>query len=312
MAAVQSSNRIDVPTNHEDLVHDAQLDYYGKRLATCSSDRTVRIFDTAENGAAYRLVDTLRGHDGPVWQVAWAHPKYGSLLASCGYEGKVVVWKEVNGSWAKVKEFDKSHSASVNSISWAPHDYGLILAAGSSDGRISVHTCKEDGSWESSIFNGHGIGVNAVSWAPSSVPGSLLAMASPAQGANAPKRFASGGCDNVVKIWREENGTWREDGILEGHSDWVRDVAWAPTIGLPTSYIASCSQDKTVLIWTQEAPGTPWTKKALKADPFTDVVWRVSWSLMGNVLAVSCGDNKITLWKEALSGEWEQCGTADG
>lgn len=28
-------------TGHLDMVHDAQLDYYGKRLATCSSDRSV-------------------------------------------------------------------------------------------------------------------------------------------------------------------------------------------------------------------------------------------------------------------------------
>lgn len=25
--------------------HDAQLDYYGKRLATCSSDRTIKVYD---------------------------------------------------------------------------------------------------------------------------------------------------------------------------------------------------------------------------------------------------------------------------
>ena len=34
------------------------------------------------------------------------------------------------------------------------------------------------------------------------------------------------------------------------------------------------------------------------------VVWRVSWSLTGNVLAVSCGDGKVTLWKEGLDGQW--------
>ena len=28
--------------------HDAQLDYYGKRLATCSSDRTVKVFDVVD------------------------------------------------------------------------------------------------------------------------------------------------------------------------------------------------------------------------------------------------------------------------
>lgn len=49
-------------------------------------------------------------HTGPVWQVAWAHPKYGHILASCSYDGKVLIWKEQQGqgvsagSWAKVKE----------------------------------------------------------------------------------------------------------------------------------------------------------------------------------------------------------------
>lgn len=42
--------------------------------------------------------------------------------------------------------------------------------------------------------------------------------------------------------FREEEGQWVEDQKLEGHSDWVRDVAWAPSIGLPKSVIASCSQ----------------------------------------------------------------------
>jgi len=31
----------------------------------------------------------------------------------------------------------------------------------------------------------------------------------------------------------------------------------------------------------------------------------VSWSLAGNLLAVSCGDGKVTLWKENLKGVWE-------
>lgn len=32
-----------VDTSHEDMIHDAQMDYYGTRLATCSSDRSVKI-----------------------------------------------------------------------------------------------------------------------------------------------------------------------------------------------------------------------------------------------------------------------------
>lgn len=72
---------------------------------------------------------------------------------------------------------------------------------------------------------------------------------------------------------------------------------------LQKSYIASASQDKTVRIWTSD-PSNPgqWNSKVLNFDA---PVWRVSWSLSGNVLAVSGGDNKVTLWKENLRGEWD-------
>jgi protein transport protein SEC13 len=89
-------------TGHMDTVHDAQLDYYGKRLATCSSDRTVKVFDLAGEQRTH-LAD-LRGHEGPVWQVCWAHPRYGSLLASASFDHRVIVWKEgPDGQWAQVR-----------------------------------------------------------------------------------------------------------------------------------------------------------------------------------------------------------------
>ena len=37
-------------TGHGDMVHDAQLDFYGRRLATCGSDHSVKVFDV-EGGA---------------------------------------------------------------------------------------------------------------------------------------------------------------------------------------------------------------------------------------------------------------------
>ena len=114
----------------------------------------------------------------------------------------------------------------------------------------------------------------------------------------------------------------------------MRDVAWAPNVGLPRAYIATAGQDKMVYVWTKDGTNGAWVKTAL--DPssissstpapsqtvaataggsvagagaaggkFPDVVWRVSWSLAGNVLAVSCGDGKVTLWKESLKGAWE-------
>lgn len=299
---------------HNDLIHDAVLDYYGKRLATCSSDKTIKIFDI--DGAQHRLVETLVGHEGPVWQVSWAHPKFGVILASGSYDGKALLWREAasgsgagagaagasgSGNWTRINT-KQVHQGSVNSVAWSPQEYGALLLCASSDGQVSVVEFKGDAEPESVCFPAHSVGVNAASWAP---------YTSNKAGNAAPRRFVSGGCDNLVKIWKydTDSNSYVNEATLEGHSDWVRDVAWSPSV-LSKNYIASASQDKTVIIWSQEGDG-PWEKKLLKSDKFPDVVWRVSWSLSGNVLAVSGGDNKVTLWKENLNGDWEPAGEVE-
>lgn len=87
----------------------------------------------------------------------------------------------------------------------------------------------------------------------------------------------------------------------------MRDVAWAPSAGLHHHTIASCSQDRRVIIWTSD-DAISWNSTALHT--FDDVVWNVSWCLYGNVLSVSGGDNKVTVWKQSLEGNW-QCISSD-
>ncbi|MCJ1463993.1 GTPase-activating protein S13 [Pseudocyphellaria aurata] len=149
-----------------------------------------------------------------------------------------------------------------------------------------------------------------------------------------------------MQVWQysESQGQWlQQGGTLLGHNDWVRDVAWAPNLGLPKSTIASCGQDGRALVWTEDAGGA-WTSTALlqsqcykmlcpyglslhlrKAAPSSqhesrlasagmsmscallqEPVWRVSWSITGNILAVTDGKDNVTLWKEATDGQWQQ------
>ncbi|OMO82616.1 hypothetical protein CCACVL1_11859 [Corchorus capsularis] len=252
-----------IETGHQDTVHDVAMDYYGKRIATASSDSTIKIVGLSNN--AHQHLSTLSGHQGPVWQVAWAHPKFGSLLASCSYDGRVIIWKEGNqNKWSQAYVFD-DHKSSVNSIAWAPHELGLCLACGPS--------ARADGGWDTSrIDQAHPVG----------------------------------GWDNTVKVWKLYNGTWKMDCFpaLQMHTDLVRDVAWAPNLGSPKSTIASASQDGKVIIWTVAKEGDQWEGKVL--HDFSTPVWRVSWSLTGNILTVADGNNNVTLWKEAVDGEWQQ------
>jgi WD40 repeat protein len=47
----------------------------------------------------------LLGHEGPVWQVVWGHPKFGALLASASFDHRVIVWKEgPDGAWSQVRD----------------------------------------------------------------------------------------------------------------------------------------------------------------------------------------------------------------
>lgn len=105
--------------------HDAQFDYYGRRLATASSDRTIRVFDVSSDtqtllaelkGYYLRLEEqnrlTHRRHEGPVWQVSWSHPKFGNLLASCAYDRRVRIWKEkAKNEWASVFTYEDHESS---------------------------------------------------------------------------------------------------------------------------------------------------------------------------------------------------------
>mmetsp|Transcript_14682 Transcript_14682/g.31735 ORF Transcript_14682/g.31735 Transcript_14682/m.31735 type:complete len:374 (-) Transcript_14682:78-1199(-) len=291
-------------------LHDAQLDYYGKRAAVvCGApvqpddtsglpegDFSVHIWDVTEG--QQKPIAQLKGHEGPVWKVAWAHPKFGSLLATCSYDMKVIIWKEVNGQWTKAY-VDSSHTASVNEIEFCPFEHGLRLACASSDGMVSVLTYEpQQALWRRSVFQAHQCGAQSVSWAP--VCQRDLGHGPPAI------RIATGGCDNSVSVWKCEAEVWSQEmpALMPGHTDWVRKVAWRPD---GTSTIASGGWDKQVVIWKQEMEGHPW--RQLTKLPMAGKVEGLAWSVTGSLLAVSYDSGDVTLYRESDDGDaWEEIG----
>ena len=157
-----------------------------------------------------------------------------------------------------------------------------------------------------SDFKNDALGCNSVSWAPFSALGS-----SGVEESTPTRRLVTGSCDNTVRIWKLVHGAWEEErkNGLSPHSDWVRDVAWAPNTAMPYNIIASCSEDRSVYIWKQTEKDEAWSAVLLAS--FDAPVWRVSWSVTGNVLAVSNGDHKVTLWKQAVDENWMQISTVE-
>jgi len=153
-----------VDTGHTDFVNDAKVDYYGTRLATTSTDTTIKLFSLPANSTnPPQLITTLTGHTGPVWSLDWSHPMFGGgLLASAGFDGGVIVWREGQGGWERAYT-SLLHSSSTNALAFGPHQHGLNILSGSSDGFCGLIEYGE-GGWKEEKVKVNDLGVNGVDW----------------------------------------------------------------------------------------------------------------------------------------------------
>lgn len=311
-----------IDTEHNDMIHDIQLDYYGKRLVTCSADQTFRVYDVtnatasappstaAANNDFYTLTHVVllpESELAPIYRIAWAHPKYGSVLAVACQDGKVYIYREellTSGSgqtqWHQ-KHVHSFHQSAILCIAWAPYEYGLCLASASADGKVSFLTRIREGWVVSSSINNteDGTACTSVSWAPYNSLGS--------QGTQGPiQRIVTGSRNSVVQLFffDPQVSRWTLLETLCGHKEWVRDVVWSPNVGIPCNVIASGSDDQTVRVWAQDDKVGMWKMHIL--SNFSSPVYRLKWSLTGSVLSVAAGDNDITFWKQKNEKEWTQ------
>ena len=85
--------------SHDDVVNDIAFDFYGKRFATCSSDKNIRVWDLKDagqesSGERYSCSEIPRAHQSAIWRLSWAHPEFGQLLASCSEDRTTCIWEE--------------------------------------------------------------------------------------------------------------------------------------------------------------------------------------------------------------------------
>ena len=62
---------VDIPCQHKDLIHDVAYDFFGHRLATASSDQTVKIWDYDQETKKWICTASWKCHFGSVWKVTW-------------------------------------------------------------------------------------------------------------------------------------------------------------------------------------------------------------------------------------------------
>ncbi|CCM04009.1 uncharacterized protein FIBRA_06166 [Fibroporia radiculosa] len=143
---------------HNDLLTDASYDFYGLRLATCSLDQRIKIWRLDETTGTWNVEDDWKAHDAAVAQVAWAHPEFGSIVASASFDRTVKVWEQVPASasdadagagpsarWVE-RAMLVDAKGTVRAVEFAPQQFGLKLATIASDNHLRIYECLEQPS----------------------------------------------------------------------------------------------------------------------------------------------------------------------
>ncbi|XP_031514525.1 nucleoporin SEH1 isoform X3 [Papio anubis] len=282
-----------IAADHKDLIHDVSFDFHGRRMATCSSDQSVKVWDKSESGD-WHCTASWKTHSGSVWRVTWAHPEFGQVLASCSFDRTAAVWEEIVGEsndklrgqshWVKRTTLVDSRT-SVTDVKFAPKHMGLMLATCSADGIVRIYEAPDVmnlSQWSLQHEISCKLSCSCISWNPS-------------------RKYAK--AETLMTV-----------------TDPVHDIAFAPNLGRSFHILAIATKD--VRIFTLKpvrkeltSSGGP-TKFEIhivaQFDNHNSQVWRVSWNITGTVLASSGDDGCVRLWKANYMDNWKCTGILKG
>src|SRR5262249_41188602 len=107
------------------------------------------------------------------------------------------------------------------------------------------------------------------------------------------RRLASGGSDEVVRLW--EIHSQRQVSTFKGHTDRVDSVAFSPD----GRTIVSGSADRTVRLWDADRPSPPISLRTSSQSSVYSACFCVDFSRDGCWIAAGYGDQTVRVWNTA-------------
>ncbi|XP_046563598.1 WD repeat, SAM and U-box domain-containing protein 1-like [Haliotis rubra] len=293
------------------------------KLATCSGDKTVRIWSTED--FTELPSSPLLGH--AYYVNCCVFSPFGNTLASCSTDGKLILWDVKTGdqvgviqhpskngirvchfspdssqivsggddntlclwevSSRKLLKCFSGHDEMVAACAFTPDSYFVV--SGSTDGHLRVWDAKFGHGRELAYeLDGHDLGVTCCEFSPK------YGSAGKASSHVANFLLATGGKDNMVKLW-EFTGQIGSPVVLlklrdtlPGHTDTVLAIAFSPNGDI----LASGSIDRTIRLWNPLQGTSMFT-----IDGHARYVTSCAFSFDGKMLASGSNDKTVMVWK---------------
>jgi len=281
-----------VLAGHTDLITCVSFSEDGRRLASASWDKSVRIWEM-DTGTCERV---LQGHEGRVDCVSFSGD--GRRLASGSGDQTVRIWAVATGTCERIL---KGHTARVNRVRFSSD--GRRLASGSFDTYLRVWLV-DTGTCER-ILKGH-LGV-------------VTSVCFSGDG----QRLASGSQDGTVRIWQLDTG--RCERALAGHqgrvmlagfsgdgqrlTSWAEDGSvrvWAVDTGTHERTLASVTGRDTSLCFSGDG-----RRLAMEQWDGTVGIWELDSGQIESYLPEPAHEQRISSVSLSSDGQWLASGSKD-
>jgi len=242
----------------------------GQILVSCSSDKTIILWNVAKK----ERMNVLEGHTRQVRSVAFSPD--GSLITSCSSDRTIKLWDAQTGTCLRTLE---GHGDRVWSVAFSLD--GQFLASGSDDRTVRLWRVSDGKPLQ--ILDEHTSRVWSVAFTSFESSNGQPIQA-----------LASGSDDQTIRLWdvRDVDAKIQCIQTLQGCTQSIRSVAFAPYVEGKDQILACGSDDQMVHLWNTTT-GQPMYSLSGHAGR----VWAIAFHPEGSLLASGSDDQTIRLWQ---------------